>query len=291
LSDTRRIVNMSRAIALATAAVLAASIAPPAHAWDSRTHRLITRLAVDALPAGSPRATLAANEARLQEASIAPDEVLRPLYGKSEAIKHYLDLEYYGADPFAALNPDIHVMEREYGWRTLEQSGTLPWTIEEESADLANAWRGGDCANAIQTAGYLAHYVGDATQPLHSTTHFDGYAQDRGVHRRFESAVDYNVWRIEQMARPEVQLAPIASPWDAAIAELRESHPLVQAVINADRAARAETGLRRGAYFDRVLMAEEAPMVARQIAIAASTLGSIWRYEWTQAGQPSACAQ
>jgi hypothetical protein len=282
---------MSRAITVVAVTALAVLIARPVRAWDSRTHRLIARLAVEALPAGSPRATLAANAAQLQEASVAPDEVLRPLYGKSEAIKHYLDLEYYGADPFAALNPDIRVMEREYGWRTLERSGVLPWAIEEESADLASAWRGGDCANAIQAAGYLAHYVGDATQPLHSTAHFDGYAQDRGVHARLEGAVDYNVWRIEQMARPEVRLAPIASPWDAAIAELHESHPLVQTVINADRAARAETGLRRGAYFDRVLMAEEAPMVARQIAIAASTLGSIWQYEWTQAGQPPACAQ
>ncbi len=280
----------SRAIT-AAAAALAVLIARPARAWDSRTHRMIARLAVEALPAGAPRATLAASETQLQESAVAPDEVLRPLYGKSEAIKHYLDLEYFGADPFAALNPDIHVMEREYGWRTLERSGVLPWAIEEESADLASAWRGGNCANAIQTAGYLAHYVGDATQPLHSTVHFDGYAQDHGVHARFESAVDYNVWRIEQMARPEIRLAPIASPWDAAIAELRESHPLAQTVIDADRAARAETGLRRGAYFDRVLMAQEAPMVARQIALAASTLGSIWQYEWTQAGQPSACAQ
>ncbi len=272
-------------------AILALAVAPSARAWDSRTHRLITRLAVDALPAGSPRATLVANESALLEASVAPDEVLRPLYGKAEGMKHYIDLEYYGADPLAALNPDLGVMEREYGIRTLERSGTLPWTIEATAGELGGSWRSGDCAHAIQLAGYLAHYVGDATQPLHSTKHFDGYAEDRGVHARFERAADYNVWRIERMAGPDVRLTPIASPWDAAIAELRASHPLVDSVIAADRAARSETGSRSGAYFDRVLMAQELPMVERQVALAASTLGSIWNYEWKRAGDPAACQQ
>ncbi len=284
--------NRRRAILGAIAgAILALTLAPPARAWDSRTHRLITRLAMDALPAGSPRATLVANETALLDASVAPDEVLRPLYGKAEGMKHYIDLEYYGADPFAALNPDLGVMEREYGIRTLERSGTLPWTIEATAGELGAAWRSGDCAHAIQLAGYLAHYVGDATQPLHSTKHFDGYAEDRGVHARFERAADYNVWRIERMAGPDVRLEPIASPWDAAIAELRASHPLVDSVIAADRAARAETGSRRGAYFDRVLMAQELPMVERQVALAAATLGSIWMYEWKRAGDSAACQQ
>lgn len=284
--------NRPRALPCALASlILTISFAAPARAWNSRTHRLIARLAVEALPAGSPRATLQTNEAQLQEAAVAPDEVLRPLYGKAEAIKHYIDLEYYGADPFAALNPDLGVMEREYGIRTLERSGTLPWTIEATAAELGAAWRADDCAHAIQLAGYLAHYVGDATQPLHSTAHYDGYAQDRGVHGRFERAADHDVWRIEQMARPDVRVGPIASPWDAAIAELRESHPLVATVIVTDRATRAETGGRRGAYFERALMAQEAPMVARQVALAASTLGSIWQFEWRQAGAPAACAQ
>jgi hypothetical protein len=36
-------------------------------------------------------------------------------------------------------------------------------------------------------------------------------------------------------------------------------------------------------------MAADSPMIARQVADAASVLASIWLYEWKQAGSPAAC--
>jgi hypothetical protein len=261
-----------------------------ANAWDSHTHMLIARLAVDALPESPLKRTLEAHEADLQEDAVAPDEVLRARYGKAEAIRHYIDLEYYGADPFAALKPDRAAMEREYGAGTLEKSGTLPWTIEEMAQGIQQAWRKGDCAQVIVLSGYLAHYVGDATQPLHSTKYYDGYPQDRGMHARLEGAVDRSVGEVEQLARPQVRVVNIDSAWSAAITELRHGNPLVAGTVDADRAARAETGAKRGDDFDRALMRREMAMVAHQVAEAASMLASIWLYEWNQAGSPATCA-
>jgi hypothetical protein len=261
-----------------------------AHAWDAHTHRLIARLAVDALPESPLKHTLEGHEADLQEDAVAPDEVLRARYGKAEAIRHYIDLEYYGADPFVALKPDLAAMELEYGADTLEKSGTLPWTIEEMAQGVEQAWRKGDCAQVIVMSGYLAHYVGDATQPLHTTKYYDGYPQDRGMHARFEGAVDRSVGEVEQLARPQVHVVKIDSVWDAAISELRHSNLLVATTFDADRAARAETGAKKGDEFDRALMRREMPMVAQQVAEAASMLASIWLYEWNQAGSPATCA-
>jgi S1/P1 Nuclease len=261
-----------------------------AHAWDAHTHMLIARLAVDALPESPLKHTLEGHEADLQEDAVAPDEVLRARYGKAEAIRHYIDLEYYGADPFVALKPDLAAMELEYGADTLEKSGTLPWTIEEMAQGVEQAWRKGDCAQVIVMSGYLAHYVGDATQPLHTTKYYDGYPQDRGMHARFEGAVDRSVGEVEQLARPQVHVVKIDSVWDAAISELRHSNPLVATTFDADRAARAETGAKKGDEFDRALMRREMPMVAQQVAEAASMLASIWLYEWNQAGSPATCA-
>jgi S1/P1 Nuclease len=261
-----------------------------AHAWDAHTHRLIARLAVDALPESPLKHTLEGHEVDLQEDAVAPDEVLRARYGEAEAIRHYIDLEYYGADPFVALKPDLAAMELEYGADTLEKSGTLPWTIEEMAQGVEQAWRKGDCAQVIVMSGYLAHYVGDATQPLHTTKYYDGYPQDRGMHARFEGAVDRSVGEVEQLARPQVHVVKIDSVWDAAISELRHSNPLVATTFDADRAARAETGAKKGDEFDRALMRREMPMVAQQVAEAASMLASIWLYEWNQAGSPATCA-
>jgi hypothetical protein len=261
-----------------------------AHAWDAHTHMLIARLAVDALPESPLRHTLEAHEADLQEDAVAPDEILRARYGKAEAIRHYIDLEYYGADPFAALKPDLAAMELEYGAGTLDKSGTLPWTIEEMAQGVQQAWRKGDCAQVVVMSGYLAHYVGDATQPLHTTKYYDGYPQDRGMHARFEGAVDRSVGEVEQLARPQVHVVEIDSVWSAAITELRHSNPLVATTFDADRAARAETGAKKGDEFDRALMRREMPMVAQQVAEASSVLASIWLYEWNQAGSPATCA-
>lgn len=283
---------MSRTHALV--AVLLTAIlwlASPAHAWDSRTHILIARLAIGALPDSPLKAMLESHETELQEDAVAPDEVLRPRYGKAEGIHHYIDLEYFGANPLAALNPDFAMMEREYGARTLRKSGTLPWTIEATAQGIEKAWRRGDCAQAILLSGYLAHYAGDATQPLHTTRYFDGYPQDRGIHARLEGAADRSVGEIEQLARPQVRVGKIDSAWSAAVGELRHSNALVATVIDSDRAARAETGKNGGYYFHRALMRRELPMIAQQVAESASAIASIWLYEWNQAGSPSTCAR
>lgn len=276
-------------------AVLIASISiclasAPAWPWDARTHRLIARLAIDVLPENSLKRIFEMHDAELQEDAVAPDEILRPRYGKAEAIRHYIDLEYYGSDPFAQLKPDREKMEREYGAQTLEVSGTLPWTIDEIARQVEQAWSQGDCAQAILLSGYLAHYLGDATQPLHTTKYYDGFPQDRGMHSRFEGAADRSVGEIEQLARPQVHLEKIDSVWSSTIVELKHSHALVAATMDADRAARTATGAKRGNGFDRALMQREMPMVAQQVAEAASTLASVWLYEWNQAGSPGTCA-
>jgi len=262
----------------------------PVWAWDARTHRLIARLAIDALPENSLKRIFEMHNAELQEDAVAPDEILRPRYGKAEAIRHYIDLEYYGSDPLAQLKPDREKMEREYGAQTLEVSGTLPWTIDEIARQVEQAWNKGDCAQAILLSGYLAHYLGDATQPLHTTRYYDGLPQDRGMHSRFEGAADRSVSEIDQLARPQVHLEKIDSVWSSTIVELKHSHALVAVTMDADRAARRATGAKRGDDFDRALMQREMPMVAQQVAEAASTLASIWLYEWNRAGSPGTCA-
>ena len=252
---------------------------------------LIARLAAGALPESPLKVMLEAHETELQEDAVAPDEVLRPRYGKAEGVHHYIDLENFGANPLAALKPDFAAMEREYGARTMRKSGTLPWTIEATAQEIQEAWRKGDCAQAILRSGYLAHYAGDATQPLHTTRYYDGSPQDHGMHARLERAADRSEREIEQLARPQVHIEQIDSVWSAAVGELGHSNALLATVIDSDRAARAETGENGGYDFNRALMRRELPMVAQQVAEAASAIASIWLYEWNQAGRPAACAR
>jgi len=111
------------------------------------------------------------------------------------------------------------------------------------------------------------------------------------MHARLEGAVDRSVNEVSELARPQVHLQKIDSVWSSTIVELDHSHALVGGTRDADRAARAATGAKRGDDFDRALMQREMPMVAQQVAAAASTLASVWLFEWNRAGNPSACAR
>jgi hypothetical protein len=154
--DPRRLVpaNPRLSIVVLTVAAIIRGGAP-VYAWDSRTHELIARLAIDGLPQSSLRRTLADDEIQLQEDATAPDFALKREYGHAEAIRHYIDLEDYGPDPFGNLNPDINLMRQRYGEAALERSGTLPWTIEQVAAQVEQAWRKGDCRSAETLSGRL----------------------------------------------------------------------------------------------------------------------------------------
>jgi Zinc dependent phospholipase C len=262
---------------------------PSASAWDSATHRAIARLAVNALPPSPLRSILSRNEAALETHSVEPDSVLKKKFGKAEERRHYINIEWFGSDPWSALNPDIQTMRGHFGDRMLERTGILPWTIEAIGDQLEEAWHRGDCETMLRLSGYLAHYVGDASQPLHSTIHYDGYARDRGIHARIELAVDHSLGELTPMAAREVHVDDLNDVWAPVIAEIRDANALVGKVIHDDRAAR-EDGDYGGRDYQRAVMREDASMYARQIARAASVLASLWLYEWRRAGSPPSCA-
>jgi hypothetical protein len=272
-------------------AILAAG-APRALAWDSATHRLITRLAIAALPASALRDAFAANSASLQDYAVAPDSVLKARYGKAEARRHYINIEYYRAysdDPFSFLDPSFKATEKRDGLRIMKRAGTLPWTIEKLAAATARDWRANNCAELVRQSGYLSHYVGDASQPLHTTIHYDGYARDRGIHARIEAAVDRNVRALGAQAAPQIRVIEISGVWPTEIAEMKDSYGLVRAVIDADRQARRAAAAAGIEAYDRALLSEHGAMFSTQIARGASALASIWLYEWKQAGSLDRC--
>ncbi len=260
----------------------------PARAWDSATHRAIAHLAVEALPPSPLKSILAGNEAALEAHAVEPDSVLKARYGKAEERRHYVDIEMFGSDPWSALDPDIRKTQRRFGYRTVERAGTLPWTIEAVSEQLESAWRSGDCDAALRLSGYLAHYVGDASQPLHSTISYDGYVRDRGIHARIELAVDHSLGELEPTAAREIRIEDINDTWTPALAEIRDANGLVGEVVRDDRTVREAGDYSRSDY-QRAMMRQDGAMFARQIARASSVLASIWLYEWHRAGSPASC--
>jgi len=187
-----------------------------AAAWDYEGHYVINQLALASLPTNFPAFvfTPAARE-RIAFLSGEADRwrnVSDLSLKQDNAPDHYIDLEElnrYGMTPdtlpplrydfvgqlavFRAAHADKFppadpVRDAAH---TANLVGFLPWTITEYSGRLKSAFSylkayeraGGSSseianaqANIIYLMGVMGHFVGDGSQPLHTTIHFNGWA-------------------------------------------------------------------------------------------------------------------
>jgi hypothetical protein len=200
---------MKRLAPLAMAAALASVIPNPVLAWGSTGHRFIGEVAMRALPTETP-AFLRTSRAAVDvgEYSREPDRSKGAgrTHDSDRDPGHFLDLSDDGTvlgGPTLATLPttraEFDAAVRKAGadsWK----SGYLPYSIvdrwEQLARDLAY-WRVLSAAEAnpawsahkaffmadrrrreaqiLVTIGELSHFVGDGSQPLHVTVHFNGW--------------------------------------------------------------------------------------------------------------------
>ena len=199
-------------------------------AWGATGHRMIGRLAIETLPADLPEflRDRAAVEA-VGELAREPDRWKDSgrIHDADRDPGHFLDLDdggkVVGGPDLAAMpatRADYDAALRRVGYDSW-RAGYLPYSIvdgwQQLTKDFAywraetaaarmvaypahRAWMAADArrreALILRDLGTLAHYVGDGSQPLHVSVHFngwgpfpnpEGFTQDR-VHAYFEGA-------------------------------------------------------------------------------------------------------
>ena len=118
------------------AAVLAAVVAWPSGvaAWGMDVHRLITRRAIDGLPA-ELKPFYAAKADFIAEHAVDPDlwriPDLSSKFGPEEP-NHFLDYDNYGEPaPFAGVPREWNAVVQKYGADLANKNGRVPWRAEE----------------------------------------------------------------------------------------------------------------------------------------------------------------
>ncbi len=219
---------MRRLLAAATALCLLTPV--PALAWGSAGHRMIGELAAKNLPEDmpaflrSPEAIAAIGEfAREPDRSRGAGQIHDAERDPGHFVDASDDLTVLGGPPLKALPPtrsDYDTALRAVG-ATQYKAGYLPYSIvdgwQQLRTDLAlwrvdaagekaaksdddRAWFTADRLRreqlTIRDFGVWAHFVGDASQPLHVSVHYDGwgdypnpedFTKTKGLHWRFES--------------------------------------------------------------------------------------------------------
>ena len=267
---------------------------------------MINRLAATSLPADVP--AFLRTEPALSEIEYLGPEPDRwrsrgePELSSAQAPEHFLDLE-----PADALGPlprnrlEFEALAFAHGQRP-EKIGLQPWETLEVWQRLKAALReyrqlaADKSANqndlrsveqaAIFYAGWLGHYVGDGSQPLHTTINYDGWAVKdnpkgfstaHGIHWRFEGPfVAANITAAD-VAKKMTGPQPLSGDvFDSYVAYLRHSATQIEAVYTFDKAGE----------FDKAGTPESRDFTAERLAAGASELRDLIYTAWIESGKP-----
>jgi hypothetical protein len=288
-TDRHRWQALLRVLVAAAVVVVAAS---PALGWAGKTHETVVTDAVSLVPASSLRTYLGHNTDSLRKRALIPDsEFKQGDHRFLEGPDHFINLETLSPEPTVDLLLSFpsrrDVADYYIDHQVQFRAGFLPWRIDETWLGLADALAC-DYERILFFAGILGHYAADATNPLHTTIHYDGWVTEgsetkelKGLHGDYET--DFVDQRIEQLAPRALQAAQGAGVYTEprrAIAEVvirswRQVEPLY-------RIAREHQGPGR---FD----AWEGPigdLTVERLADAETFLSSLWLSAWERAGKP-----
>ncbi len=297
----------------AIALVLILVLAPlPSSGWGAEGHLMINQIAASHIPKDMPKFFRQAG-VRLAYLASEPD---RWRDKRDEQLKyaqepeHFIDLER--VDWMAEFPRDrwqfVHAL---YDKRATaanpddllpEKVGLLPYETMEVYQRLREAFRqyrqlrnDRKPTEAVEQdivfyAGWLGHYVGDTSQPLHTTIHYDGWVGPNpngyavhveptptapGLHWKFEGTfVAANI----KTADVTVHMRPVqrlSDPFQDYLKSLRGSHGLVEKLYQLDKAK----------AFDGAGTPEGRRFVAEDMAAGAQMLVNMWYTAWLESAQ------
>jgi hypothetical protein len=270
--------------------------------WGIVGHERINRAAVMALP--KPLQTFFYNHIDyITQESTVPDLRKSVMQDKLEGPRHYFDMENFGAiDSFPKT---MEAAKLKYDEKFLSKNGTLPWHIQDMMTKLTKAFKDKKRTEILFIASDLAHYIGDAHMPLHTTDNHDGQnTNQKGIHALWESRLpelfvkDYNLYTAEGQYIEKIDKAT----WDI----IFDTHSLVEPLLAADKQLRIATPenkmyetdtegnlvknkynalLYSNDYATRFHIALNG-MVEKQMKKAIVATASFWYTAWVNAGKP-----
>jgi hypothetical protein len=262
--------NLSaRLRSVAALAVLPLVAVTSSFGWGNTGHTMINRLAAESLSSDLP--AFMRSQAAIDEIAYLGPEPDRwrgmgePELEAAQAPDHFIDLEYADMigplprkryDYIAALtaaeitHPDLAKFLQP------DKVGFQPYITNEVWERLKAAMRNYRELSAkhedtrpveaaiLFYAGWMGHYVGDGSQPLHVTRNYDGwvekdnpnnYTTQHGIHWKFESIFIDNSKISEADVRPLMsQLHPVEDEWPAYMDYLRHTRTLTERVYQLD---------------------------------------------------------
>jgi len=266
--------------------------------WGFLVHRTIHQVAVYQLPKPM-QPFFYKNMNYLVENAGRPD--IRRNQDSTEATKHFIDLEAFGDSAAWKMPFKWEDAVKVYSKDSLIKYGYVPYHIITMKNKLTDAFRSGNKDSILFYAADIAHYIGDANVPLHTSLNYDGQLTNQnGLHSLWESMVpeieleQYNLYghkKANYLSDPEQAV------WDC----IRRAHKLLPDVfgkeIEATRqfvdSTKFRTQIRRGkevksysSAFAKVYSKLLGQTINDQLMNSAKMISDFWYTAWVDAGKP-----
>lgn len=293
-----------------------------AQAWGERGHHEVCATATRLVQNAQLKRYLRGRLHMMGHLCNIPDTSWRSLPGaKGGDQSHFMNFENLD------LTPDTMPLD----WNELVQlkkgtvAGKNKKVVHDVGATLGSSWfryqqfhglaaeagRKGDTSLMISHMGVMGHFVGDAAQPLHNTTDFDGWESGHGgLHSYYESQVVSELpldlseqiyqravaIRTERLASASAggvfggnSMERIRNVTKAALSE--KSRILeVDVVLAPSKQERDARGVSKRVEAKRRSPQETAkdfqPLIVNQMAWAAAALAETWDQIYVEAGEP-----
>ena len=267
------------------AAALVAGTPSRADAWGFEAHKFIMARAITLLPP-QLRPFFEANRAFLVERAIDPD-LWRTAGWEEESARHFVDMDAFGAYPFASLPHDSNEAVQKFGEDFVKKNGTLPWRTEEIYKKLVEAFQqnaGFSRDNIKLFSAIIGHYVADAHVPFHASLNYDGQLTEQwGIHSRFEAEL-FERYRLRLRVNPK-PIVPVPNARELIFESLTSGFPYVQQILDADKAAADGREVYDDGYF-RLMFGKARPILEVRLAESITRAASMITAAWIEAGRP-----
>ena len=252
-------------------AIFLAIVSPHAFAWGRDGHKIINKVAMESLPPNMP-AFLHTPQALDEIEYLGPEpdrwySSAEPELSSAGAPEHFIDLELADLAAPDGLPTDryhflkeLHAADRRHPDLAARVSprtvGLLPWQVEEDFERLtvdmsdyrilqrAHADTYGAEQAILYDIGCLGHFVGDGSQPLHTTINYNGWVEaanperfssQRGIHSRFETVFVRNNLRLRDVVPLVPKARVLHAPFQDFLLYLRTSHAQVNQIYRYDK--------------------------------------------------------
>lgn len=291
---------------VASVALLPVVCVQQSAAWGVDGHRMVNRLAVEALPEEVPEFLRGAGAvAAMEYYGPEPDHwrgSAEPELSAVGAPEHFIDLELADliGGPLPRKRYD-YIRALAYAQKshldlplTPEKVGLQPYATNEAYERLKSALRdyreltaGHRDTKAVEAeilfvAGILGHWVADGSQPLHVTVQYNGwtganpngYTMEHRIHSQFESEFVKGLVHAEREVKPLIpaQATVLGDVFEQYVVYLRHSGTLVEETYRLEKAG----------GFSGAGSAESRRFTAERLAAGATELRDLIYTAWVR---------